>query len=319
MATLKDIAEQAGVSVATVSRVLNYDSTLQVSNEKRRAIFVISKKLGYVPLKNRQLKADQEITIGVVDWFVTPDGFPSIRTSVLHSYACMMGLPYQLRFIRFDKGHTFPVDGIIAIGDYNEETVGDLLTLSQNIVFVKTDIRNFEYDRIEIDYSPAMKTAIEEMKQRVCRNFGLVSGIYHDEDYVIGQRRTDRMISLMKSLDCYQEENIRLGDYSYLAGYKMTKSLLEAKKLDGLILTSDVVAEGALEYLLSEARELFAKIQLIVYRDLDRVQLKGHKIDSVLMYTELVWEKAIQMLLEQMSGRMDSVHVIIPSRYVPGS
>ena len=36
MATIKDIAEQAGVSPATVSRVLNYDSELAVSSENQR-------------------------------------------------------------------------------------------------------------------------------------------------------------------------------------------------------------------------------------------------------------------------------------------
>ncbi len=35
MATIKDIAEQAGVSPATVSRVLNYDSELAVSSETK--------------------------------------------------------------------------------------------------------------------------------------------------------------------------------------------------------------------------------------------------------------------------------------------
>ncbi|EGC68370.1 transcriptional regulator, LacI family [Enterococcus casseliflavus ATCC 12755] len=35
MATIKDIAQQAGVSPATVSRVLNYDSELSVSSETK--------------------------------------------------------------------------------------------------------------------------------------------------------------------------------------------------------------------------------------------------------------------------------------------
>ena len=36
MATIKDIAELAGVSIATVSRVLNYDSTLSVGDETKK-------------------------------------------------------------------------------------------------------------------------------------------------------------------------------------------------------------------------------------------------------------------------------------------
>lgn len=44
MATLKEIAEKAGVSVATVSRVLNYDMTLSVSDETRKRIFEIAQE-----------------------------------------------------------------------------------------------------------------------------------------------------------------------------------------------------------------------------------------------------------------------------------
>ncbi len=36
MATIKDIAEKAGVSIATVSRVLNYDATLSVGDETKK-------------------------------------------------------------------------------------------------------------------------------------------------------------------------------------------------------------------------------------------------------------------------------------------
>ena len=47
MATLKDIAKLANVSSSTVSRVLNYDSSLHVSEETRKKIFKAAEKLNY--------------------------------------------------------------------------------------------------------------------------------------------------------------------------------------------------------------------------------------------------------------------------------
>lgn len=47
MATLKDIATEAGVSLATVSRVLNDDPTLSVKEETKHRIFEIAEKLEY--------------------------------------------------------------------------------------------------------------------------------------------------------------------------------------------------------------------------------------------------------------------------------
>ncbi len=47
MATIKDIARLAGVSPATVSRVLNYDSELSVALETKKKIFEVAESLNY--------------------------------------------------------------------------------------------------------------------------------------------------------------------------------------------------------------------------------------------------------------------------------
>ena len=53
MATIKDIAERAQVSPATVSRVLNYDETMSVSIETRNRIFQVAEELNYVKYKSK--------------------------------------------------------------------------------------------------------------------------------------------------------------------------------------------------------------------------------------------------------------------------
>ena len=47
MATIKEIAELAGVSLTTVSRVLNYDETLNVQDETRKRVFEAAEQLEY--------------------------------------------------------------------------------------------------------------------------------------------------------------------------------------------------------------------------------------------------------------------------------
>lgn len=51
MATIKDIAKSAGVSPATVSRVLNHDQSMSVSDETRQKIFDIAEELEYKKTK----------------------------------------------------------------------------------------------------------------------------------------------------------------------------------------------------------------------------------------------------------------------------
>ena len=51
MSTIKEIAQQAGVSVATVSRILNYDPTLKVAEQTRQRVFDEAKKQNYIKRK----------------------------------------------------------------------------------------------------------------------------------------------------------------------------------------------------------------------------------------------------------------------------
>ena len=56
MATIKDIASIVGVSIATVSRVLNLDETLNVSDETRKRVLEVAEELNYITIKERKNK-----------------------------------------------------------------------------------------------------------------------------------------------------------------------------------------------------------------------------------------------------------------------
>ena len=65
MATLKDIADLAKVSTATVSRVLNQDETLSVGKETRERIWQIAEQLQYKKIK----KKTPQRKILVIQWY----------------------------------------------------------------------------------------------------------------------------------------------------------------------------------------------------------------------------------------------------------
>ena len=63
MVTIKDIAAKAGVSIATVSRVLNHDETLNAQDETKKRIFEIAEELEYEP--RVQKKRKKKLKIGM--------------------------------------------------------------------------------------------------------------------------------------------------------------------------------------------------------------------------------------------------------------
>ena len=58
--SIKEIAKEASVSLSTVSRVLNYDQTLSISDEKRHLIVEIAERLEYQSKSSRLVKQPDE-------------------------------------------------------------------------------------------------------------------------------------------------------------------------------------------------------------------------------------------------------------------
>ncbi len=67
MATIKDIAQLAGVSPATVSRVLNYDPELSVGLATKQKIFEAAERLNYT--KHRKNAANTKQTLRLIQWY----------------------------------------------------------------------------------------------------------------------------------------------------------------------------------------------------------------------------------------------------------
>ena len=71
MATLKEIADKVGVSLATVSRVLNNDSGILVADETKIQILKVAEELNYKTAKQRKNKNLEKklVTIGIVEMY----------------------------------------------------------------------------------------------------------------------------------------------------------------------------------------------------------------------------------------------------------
>ncbi|MBN2883526.1 MAG: LacI family DNA-binding transcriptional regulator, partial [Clostridia bacterium] len=128
MATITDIAKKAKVSITTVSRILNHDDTLSVSDETKLRVLVAAKELEYVTLQQRKQrkKAGKKLTFAIVEWY----DYPALIEDPYYLYL-MTTVEKQLarenintvKFINIDGEFVpsvdTPIDAIIAIGRFN--------------------------------------------------------------------------------------------------------------------------------------------------------------------------------------------------------
>ena len=135
MANLSQIAKKAGCSISTVSRVLNYDPTLSVTDKTKQKIFRIADDMNYSLPKNRA-KSGQNLAI--VQWYteeqeLKDEYYLSIRIGVEEA-----AKKYGYTIERYFKNDLLdPIKdavGVIAIGRYSQGEINDIEILNTKII-----------------------------------------------------------------------------------------------------------------------------------------------------------------------------------------
>ena len=138
MATLKDIADRVGVSQTTVSRVLNQDASLSVTEETRQQVITTAAALGYKKVVQHQTDKiepkrmeEREKRIGIAQMFEIRELQEDIYYLTLKSILdkeCFARQWSTLPLFRdeqqhFVKNNDLPLDGLFAIGRFTEKEI----------------------------------------------------------------------------------------------------------------------------------------------------------------------------------------------------
>ena len=210
MATIKEIAELAHVSAATVSRVLNQDETLSVTPEVKNQIIKIAHELKYVPPKMRHAKRDRQIVIGVADWHIVRRDRPDVSITSEDILSGSIAQKADIAFLRLIYGEVKQVDGIIAFGLFSEVEVDFLRSLRTEILF----------DQILMDYDQGLSDMVHYlMDEKEYRSIGYIGGIYEDDMVRIGARRLNGLKQILQKKGCYREDYFKVGEISHESGY----------------------------------------------------------------------------------------------------
>ena len=317
MATIKEIAELAKVSPATVSRVLNQDETLTVTAEVRNQILKIAHELNYIPPKMRHAQNKTHVTIGVADWHLVRGDRHDIRLASLDHIAAAMPQKADVSFLRIACREDADVDGILAFGSFSEEEINFLRKQSDAILFVYSDQKDYEFDRIIMDYEQGLKDMVHYLLDvKEYRSIGYIGGIYEKDGVRIGTHRLMGLTEILAQRGCYKEHYFCVGEISRESGYRLTRELLETDDVpEVLVLGNDEVAEGALEAVKELKYRIPKDVAVVIYRDIETLQTKYPTYTSLRMLPDIVWSTAIKLLLERIiDKRVDSMKVYLPTK-----
>lgn len=321
MATIKDVAQLAGVSPATVSRVLRGDEGLSVTDQVRNQVFEAAHQLGYVSPSRRKALLQNVLRIGVADWHIVRQDRPNVRLSSLDSVAASAAPGRTVEFLRMAPQQDCPVDGIIAFGAFSEEELRFLRMQSSAIVFVDSNRRDYEYDRVIVDFEEGLRKMLAYLfEEKQYPSVGYIGGTYQHGGIHIGFRRAQGLRQLLEEQGRLAPEHFLVGQLSRESGFDLAWQLIQSGNLPRvLILGSDEVAQGALEAIRQAGLRIPQDLAVVIYQDIATIQDPWPGCTVLHMYPDLVWSTALRLLLDRVVQRYPlAVNVWVPPVLKPG-
>ncbi|HEY3984204.1 LacI family DNA-binding transcriptional regulator [Cedecea sp.] len=285
MVTLEDVAAHAGVSRATVSRVVNGDT--KVKSQTRIKVEAAIAELGYSPNPAaRALASSQSHSIGLVTTSYTGGFFGALMDTV-QSEAESNGkqlLVTQGRGVEenernaIQRLYNLRCDGLIlhvrAIAD---ETLMQLAERGNRFILLDRDIPALSARCVVFDHRLASHLATRYLLDAGHTAIACLHG---------PTQRSSSLLRLQGFLDAMKEQGVTPaavmeGEYDMPSGYRQTSSLLDQHKISALYCCNEEMAVGAMLAITERGLRIPLDISLICYDSGDRAAFVRPALTSV--------------------------------------
>jgi Transcriptional regulators len=313
-----DVARLSGVSVATVSRVLNRNGRYSEETEKR--VLDIVRQYDYkLNMNAKSLRTNKSQSIGVIVPDITNEFFAKIVRSienymVPHHYSvfvCDSNEDEEMENMHIENLISKSVDGIIYISGKSE-----VRTLSEEyhipVVYIDRSPGNASL-MVQSDNVLGGFLATEELIRGGCSRIMML------RDYRWLSPVRQRYAGYKKAqekygIPVYEELQVNVNvDYAS-AKKKMCEVLDSGLKFDGIFASNDIIALGALHALLEHGIKVPGRIKLVGFDDISLSEFCDPPITTVTQNTDRMGKRSAQTLLKLMKDENigSSNQIIIP-------
>lgn len=316
MATIKDVAELANVSIATVSNLMT--GKKNVGPDKAARIIAAMKELNYNTDRLDSLAERRSMTIGFIVSQLDTVYFPMIirgiqKVAEEHGYSLIF---YPTNYsTNEEKRHLkrlldIDADGIIldtVIGD-NDQAYWDMLSkLKKNnkkvpIVSIQNDLSYHGIPSVALDNYKGGYMATEHLIQKGCKKPVCITGP--------SQIRwaSARLEGYKKCLENhglpYNSSYVISGDCSPTAGYQAVNYLLlNALEFDSIYAENDLMAFGAVKALLENGFRVPEDIKVIGYDNVFVSSLPIPSISTINIPKQRLGEESARLLINLIQGQ----------------
>jgi LacI family transcriptional regulator len=308
---IKDVAKIAGVSISTVSLVLN--NKLGVSEGTRIRVLAVMEKLNYVPNNiARSLVTKRTASIGLIvpdisDVFYAQLGRAVQDAVAKKGYSMILcnsenSPEKEATYLNFLKEKK--VDGIIMVpgGSINSTEIEQIDT---PIVFVDRYTKGVDISYVGVDNEKGGYEATKHLIKLGHERVGCIcgpNGASSSEERIAGYKK-----ALAESGLRYDEVLLRGSNWTVGGGFYATKELLSLKASPTAIFTtSDICAIGVFDALGKEGLKVPEDIAVVGFDDIKFAPYMRVPLTTVRQPVKEMGEISAKLLLEELSSKKKS-------------
>ncbi len=321
MSTIKDIAELAGVSVATVSRVLNYDETLNVQEETKKKVFEAAEHLEYHMKEKKKRK--RKLKLGMICSYSPEeeleDPFYLAVRIAIEKEIDESGFKRIALSVEDNIEHFAAVDGLICLGTFSRTTVERINSFKRPHIYVDAAGNRSAGDSIVTDIRYSVIQVMEYLWSQGHRRIGFVGGNEQDSD---GQEILDSRLPtyqrFLRDRGALNDSYIRIGGYTPRHGYRLMKELLKEDELPTAIFAAnDSLAVGCYRAIQESGLQIPGDISVVGFNDISMAKYLAPPLTTVHVHMNFMGRRAVQMLAELIQQeRSIHMHVSVQTELI---
>ena len=312
-ATIREVAERARVSIATVSYVLSGKKKLSPSTEIR--VFDAVEELGYLPNQlARNLKSRTTTTVGILVADIRNPFFPSIVEFVSkylsdEDYGIFVAssdesVHEQEKILKLFLQHK--IGGLIAIptGPY-EEISSQFKQLSQKIplILLDRDIPSLPCAKVLLDNAEGTWKLTTHLIQSGHRNIGIITPPLY---LSIGVERLEGYKQALEESNIYIDEGLQFeGNLFQDSGEQAAEYFLnvdEAKRPTAVVSCNEMMTMGFLRRIRRHGMDIPRDFSLVSFDDPDHFEFFNPPITSYRQPERRFGEKAVDLLTKELKS-----------------
>lgn len=311
-ATLKDVAERAGVTAAAVSYAIS--GKQPISEETKKRIMKAIEELDYVPnLNARGLSMRDSKLIGVVvpqtepgDRLMFQNSFYGEILGSIEFYARQKG--YHILTSATDANESYltlaqkrNLDGIIIIGMYPDDFYKEMKKTSIPIVLIDSYCNDHYYHNIHIDDAYGSYLSTSYMLQKGHKHVAFFSGQIK-ENGVMKKRLLGYTQALEEYGIPYRKEYVFEGQIDYTSGIELADRLVESNyPVTGIVAAADVLAIGAMKGFYEKGRMVPEEYSIIGFDDIEVASYVTPGLTTIKQQISLKGQRAVELLLKHIN------------------